>query len=548
LTSLVVLALLVPTAVPVEVQGIATPPAVTDTLAPIIALSIGDDSGVIPVAIKRIALPAPDKPGDPSELVLVTDDSSRDVIVRMRMVAADRDGPARYEWKGDRIGLPTSRLLVAAPVDTTWMRLSARRKLSRTLDLELVRRETGEAVVAAVRSLKRPKGTDPHLEADREAADWAKAIPNLIPLAESKEYEIPRGAWTLDRDLIVPRGATLHLRAGTTLYLAPSRNIFAFGRLIAHGTNESPVTIRPAGEGPWGVVALLGQGSAGSKLQGTHFVRGSQWFAGAEDLNGSLTLIDTEAVIDNCRFDDSRGEDAVHVERAMVTITNTGVFNAASDGIDLERSTGRIENCELRDIGDDAVDAGEESMFSVSYTMVQRAGGKGISVGQSSTLDLSESFLIESGRGISTFEGSQINASATVIAFSRRAGVQAAARRGTVAGSATLTRCLLWQNGSQKALQSDRVTLQHTRTDVPIDLATYTPMPGPAGIVIGPKALLKALPPLADYSREDPKPLIEAAAELTGNGADLDTSSWLVFGGILALLGGLLLVEKKLRH
>ncbi len=547
MTPLLALALLAPQAAPVEIQGVVAAPGLDDTLAPILAVYIGDDSGVIPVALTRIVLPAPDKPGDPSELLLVTDDDKRSVVLRMRLVAADRNGASRYAWEGDRIGLPQSRLLIAAPVDTAWMRLSSRRKLSRTLELDLVRAETGEAVTTSIRALKRPKGADTIGASSMDIAKWAASITNLIALVEPGHYEIPKGAWQLDRDLVVPFGATLHIRAGTTLYLAPSRNIFAYGRLLAAGTAESPVTIRPAGKGPWGVIAFIGEGSGGSKLMGTRMIRGSHWFAGARDLNGAITIIDSDVLIDGCRIEDVRGEDALHAENARVVVARTAVTNAASDGIDLERTVGRIEHCELRDIGDDAIDAGEKSKVTVTGSMIRRAGGKGISVGQESTLEVSESFLIEGGRGISAFEGSVVTATATVIAFSRRTDVQAAARRGTKAGRAELIRCLLWQHGSEKALKSEWVTLKHSRSDVPIDLAQYAPVTGPAGIVIGPKRLTVPLPPLADYSHEAPKLLIAESDQPTAHPADLDTSSWLVFGAIVALLGGLLFVERRLR-
>ena len=547
--ALLALGLALPTAIPVQVQGVAKSPDSDHSLAALLLVRITGDAEAVPVSLRRMVLPAPDKAGDPAELLLVVDNKARTPVVRLGLVAADTRGPARYEYDGPPVPLPGGRLLLCAPVDSTWMRQVTRRKLSRKLSLALVRTESGEAVEVTVKALKRPKGFEPDRWADRAPTDWAKSIPGLKPGKEIGHFHIPAGAWRIDADMVVPRGATLHIDAGTTLLVAPSRSIFAFGRLVVEGTVEAPVVFRPSGAGPWGTLAMIGAGSAGSIIRGARLVRGSMWFAGARDLNGTISLIDTDATIERCRIEDGRGEDALHVERSTLTLRETAFSGISSDGLDLEGAKARIEDCSFTDIGDDAIDAGEGSNLQIDGVLIRNARGKALSVGQTTTAVISESFLLESGRGISAFEGGIVTASTSVVAFARRAGIQATGGLGAESGRVRLERCLLWQNGGPPPSANPQITVRHVRFDVPIDLSNYAPVDGPGGLKVGPSRLPDAPPALEGVAvTGSVKVLVGAEDQPPAAGPFDGPLQWLLLlGGALLLLGALLVLERKLR-
>ncbi len=541
------LGLVMPAAIPVQVQGIAKGPDVTDTLAPLVLIRVTGDAKAVPVSLTRMVLPALDKAGDPAELVLVTDDRHRKQVVRLRLVAADTKGKARYAYDGPPVPLPAGRLLLCAPVDSTWMRLVVRRKLARKLRLSLVRTESGEPVKVTLKALKRPRGFEPERWADRSAAEWAKELPALTETKEAGHYQVPAGVWRLDSDLVVPRGVTLHIGEGTTLLLAPSRSLFSYGRLDIRGTVEAPVVIRPSGAGPWGTVSLIGPGSAGSVIQGVRFIRGSMWFAGARDLNGTISVIDSDVTIERSRFEECRGEDVLHIERSSLTLRESGFYQCSSDGVDLEASKGRIEDCTFVDVGDDAIDAGESSKIEIDAVLVQNARGKAISVGQDTRVSVTDSFLLESGRGISAFEGGSVMASTCVVAFARRAGVQATARRGTESGRVKLTRSLFWQNGGPAPEKNKQITLELVRSDVPVDLAKYAPVDGPAGQKIGPDRLPVKPPKLLNMATGTEQVLVGTEGAQGGVPGESPGPWLLMLAAAVVALGGLLLLERKLR-
>ena len=504
ISTLAALALLMPGAVEVDVEGVARTPGRDDPLAAILRIEI--HPGGMPFAFSELRVETRDKPGDPHELLLVTDTPERHVVGRLAHVPATAKVSAAYVLQGTPVAIPDAPLLIAAPADGTWLRLASRRKLSKQVTLSLVKRDSGDAVDVKIKAQKRPLGENPIHEAGTEPARWAEGLPALHASDGPNEWEVAPGAWRLESDLVVPRGATLRLRPGTTLLFDPGHSIVSYGRLSFEGRADAPITLKNGGIGCWGVVALSGDGANGSRFSHVRFVHASQGFAGATDLNGALTVIDANATVEDCRFEDLIGEDALHVERSHVEIKRTAFVRLVSDGIDLVNGEARIEDALFEDIGDDAVDAGHGSRATLKGVLVRRAAGKAASSGQGSQVKIADSVFLDSVRGISSFDDADVFAETTLIAFSKRSSVQVTGYGDAKPGRARLERCLLWQNeGSNADIEAGRVVLDRTRSDVAIDLAHYAPVNAPDGASVGPPRI--------------PSPPAELAAEAAGSAA-----------------------------
>ncbi len=523
--------------VPVAVSGISEPPQASDALAGILKLEI--ERGGPPLAIQRLAIPAPDKPGDAEYLVVVTDDAARSEVLRLTLRPASGDISARYEYVGTPVPITGDPLLLAAPVDTAWARLAVQRKLSRALELRLVD-ASGAEVKVDVETAKRPRGFDP----ERQANDPPDSVRARAPGLQGAGHRLvlPSGAWILDQDLVVPRGTTLVVEPGTTLLLAPARSVFAYGRLELLGTAERPVTLAPLGRGPWGVVALLGGGSKGSVFEHVRFIRGSSGAAGALDLNGTLSLVDSAATFAHCRFERSRGEDTIHVERSEITVSDSVFASPSSDGVDLVMAKATVRRSWFEMVGDDAIDAGHTTELTVHDCVVRGAAGKAISVGQGSTGTISGTFLLEAERGVSVFDGSKVAITSSAIAYSKRAAIQTA---GGAAGPgvATIDRSLLWENGGKWG-QEDRITVSNSRTDARVSLEGFRALEG-----VGPLAVpLRPAEPAAFLAPEGGKALLTGTTVEASVSRPMAVSTWVtILAGLLAAGCLLLVLERMLR-
>lgn len=529
-------------AVPVEVQGVARAPGPDATLAPILRITI-QEAGVLPLGVRRIMLPAPDKPGDPKYLVLRTVEPKPVELARLALLAPGPDGPARYEWSGKPTTLKVSALELAAPVDSTFTRLLFMRKLSRTLQLELATPGSSDPIIVQLKPKKRPQGFDPGREAERPAQEWAAASEAITASDAGGNYALARGHWRLDGDFVVPRGVTLTVPAGTTFSLAPGRSIFAYGRLIFAGTAEAPITVQRAGIAPWGTVAMVGPGSTGSRFSHVRFNGGAGWFIGVTDVPGTVAILDGEASFEDCRFEKVLSEDALHVKRSQVTLRRTRFTDTASDGVDLEAASATAEDCVFERIGDDAWDIGEGSAADLQRMVIRRALGKAMSVGQRSNATMRQSYMMDGGRGVSSFEGSTALIEDSLIAFMTRSAVQAAARKGTEPGRSLLTRTLLWQNAMPKGLKNARIVLKDVRLDVPVDMTEFTPIQG-----AGPQSPPVILEVLPGPSNEPAIVLVAARPEdAEVAGAPMSGQWGFIFLSACGLLVLLLLAERKLR-
>ena len=410
--------------------------------------------GVPDLRLSGAVLPASGKPGDPRALVLVTDTAEREPVATLALVPATTDQRAVYRYGGPTVGLRSDRLLLMAPADANWARLAGRRRLPEQLELTLLS-GNGEPAKIRIRAHARPK---------RQPPKEMRALKPLRAGAGPGEWVLPNGTWRIEDDFAIPAGVTLTIEPGTTLLLDPARSLLSWGKLLALGTPDAPITFEAAGVAAFGVVALIGEGATGSRLTSCRFIRGSQ----APELDGALSVLAAKVELENVAFEDSRGEDAIHVGRGEITLRRGRFRRASSDGIDLEGAQGTLEDLEFETLGDDALDIGEGSRATVTRVRITGAHGKGISVGQTSEIIARDVLVLESGRGVAAFEGSRASVSGCVIAYTNRGAIQAAARKGREPGRIQLARCALWRNfGANQGLRSPRVEA----TDVLEDLA-----------------------------------------------------------------------------
>ena len=148
-------------------------------------------------------------------------------------------------------------------------------------------------------------------------------------------------------DLTVAMGATLLIRSGCVIKLAPKIEVTVLGKLVVEGTREAPVVFCPESpDAPWGGITL--RGGAASVAAGWAFVTGSggnPWWFVANNVPGThrneqaaFFLGDgAKGAFSDCFFIDNAGQ-AFHGEDAQLTLNRcvvqrcqtVGQFNGGS--------------------------------------------------------------------------------------------------------------------------------------------------------------------------------------------------------------------------
>ena len=103
-------------------------------------------------------------------------------------------------------------------------------------------------------------------------------------------------------------------------------------------------------------------------------------------LTGAVTFYESEVDINACIITENSCEDALNIIRSTFDISNLTVSNTFADGFDADFCKGKIEKSRFLNTGNDGMDFSGSDLV-IRDCSVERAGDKGISVGEESKVD-----------------------------------------------------------------------------------------------------------------------------------------------------------------
>lgn len=195
------------------------------------------------------------------------------------------------------------------------------------------------------------------------------------------ELSIRAGEWSVEGDLVLPRGVELRVDAGTTLRFDRGAGMFATGALLFRGTAEEPVVLEPS-DGSWaGLVVDRARGRSHLEhvvIRDTAGIDRQGWV-----LTGGVTFYESPVTLTHCRLAGSAAEDAINVIHAEFEFIDSEFGPCASDAFDGDFVTGSIVRCAFHDIAGDAVDV-SGSEVELADLNFRRVVDKAISSGERS--------------------------------------------------------------------------------------------------------------------------------------------------------------------
>lgn len=196
------------------------------------------------------------------------------------------------------------------------------------------------------------------------------------------------GKWTLNEDLLIPRGYSLHAGPNIHLRFAEGRVLLSEGPLIFHGTKDGPVILEPAeGAAHWAGVIVLGAPER-STWENVIVRNSNSLTRGGWMTTGGVTFYHSAVDLRDCRFEGTLAEDGLNLfgtDFLMERVTFSGCIsdsfdgdfvtgtmrdcifeNGKADGVDFSGSTVELVGCHFKNLGDKAISAGEKSQCRVS--------------------------------------------------------------------------------------------------------------------------------------------------------------------------------------
>jgi len=230
-------------------------------------------------------------------------------------------------------------------------------------------------------------------------ARFLEANPQFVPDSQRDDLVVlPGGRQRIPRTVVVPQGVTLKIQPGAVLEMGPEVSLVCFGPIIADGTAETPIQIVPAADSPWGTVAAVRSGG-GSVFRHVHLAGGQGATVDGILFTGALAVHDGDAIVEHCRITDCPAEDALNIKNATATIRETLFRDNHSDAIDLDFVDGEVTRCHfIRNAGDGIDISG--SRITIAGNQIERAGDKGISIGEQSRVTLENNLLVDNVIGV----------------------------------------------------------------------------------------------------------------------------------------------------
>ena len=297
-------------------------------------------------------------------------------------------------------GVPTLiRIELAPPAETFGIEASVRVS-GQSLDYRVVA-EPG----APLRGAAIPVSTREQVLAGHTFLAWNE---------DEQEFVAEVGAHRVEGSLVLPEGAGLRLRPGTSLRFSEGEALIASGPLNFEGSKEAPVVLEPApGVESWGGVCVI------------HSQRPYHWRhvivrdttgieRGSWVLTGGVTLRASRVVIENSSFLGTRAEDALNLIRSRFELNDIQISDATSDGFDADYSSGEIHGGRWMRIGGDGVDvAGAE--IGIDGTSFSKIADKALSVGEGSHLLLRNARIEGVGTAVASKDRSRVIVESTRI-------------------------------------------------------------------------------------------------------------------------------------
>jgi hypothetical protein len=206
----------------------------------------------------------------------------------------------------------------------------------------------------------------------------------------------------VDKSLEFAKNEIVEIKPGTTFRLAPDASIFFFGKVIAIGTKEQPIKFIPKlKDKPWGAIAVQGKSASGSTFKHLVLESGSVDSKNLISYTAPFNIHDVEDfTVEDCYIGKNYiGDDAMHVAYSTGIINNCVFEGARSDALDIDIADVTVSNSVFYDSGNDALDL-MTSTAQLDNNIYLRTGDKGISVGEWSTVNITDNLFVQNEIGL----------------------------------------------------------------------------------------------------------------------------------------------------
>ncbi|MCO6479124.1 MAG: CotH kinase family protein [Phaeodactylibacter sp.] len=218
-------------------------------------------------------------------------------------------------------------------------------------------------------------------EANYQSFDFIEEAP------ETNAIIIPKGNWTLGRDLVIPAGRRFEVEAGARIDLVNHAKVICYSPVYFMGTEQDSILMLSSDTTSEGMIVI--RGGARSSVEYTTFLNLNRPTEYGWALTGAVIFYETPVDFNGVAFIGNQdGDDFLNVIRADFTMEKSLFRDINADAFDCDFCTGSVANSSFINVGNDGIDV-SGSEITVSHVYMSGIGDKGLSSGEGSSMTAS---------------------------------------------------------------------------------------------------------------------------------------------------------------
>lgn len=232
-----------------------------------------------------------------------------------------------------------------------------------------------------------------------------------LPQPKNKTIVL-NGRLNITETRVYDKYTTVIIKPGTIFSMSKNASIYFYGKINAIGTKEKPIKfIAKDKKIPWGIVAVQGKSTTGSKFEYVEIENGSVDTRNLLHYTAQFNIHDTEWFeVRHCKIGPNFiGDDSMHIAYAKGVVENSVFYAARSDGLDIDISNVSITNNVFHKSGNDGLDV-MTTVLNASNNLFIDSGDKGISVGEWSEAHIVDSVFLRGRIGLEVKDKSKVKA------------------------------------------------------------------------------------------------------------------------------------------
>lgn len=219
----------------------------------------------------------------------------------------------------------------------------------------------------------------------------------------TKEITFKRGAYTIEKTLVIPAGYTVKINEATTISFARGAGLLSYSPLSVKGSEEMPVTFAGT-DSLAGFITIINTGDKTSGFRHVQFINGGEDHD--RGISAALRLYHSPAQISNCVFSSQR-YDALRITSSKVNISKTVFSN-------IEQTALKLNYCdvEMTDVQISSCKNGAElkgAKLRADFLKIKKAKKTGIEINEAGYFQGSDINISKCKTGIEALDNAQAN-------------------------------------------------------------------------------------------------------------------------------------------